>query len=96
MGDVGDAEAGLALDSIMMPYRPLNQLGPMLKAKRLEMGLTQSEIVARMDGYFALGHLSKIELGRVKEPTLRAATELSKAYEVSLEQMAEWVKQPLV
>ena len=63
--------------------------GNRIKSLRLEKGLSQVDLVARMQGNIDTTNISRIEAGRTN-PTIHSLYRLSEALEVSLSELVSF------
>lgn len=67
----------------------LGLLGKRIKKIRLEKGLSQVDLVARMQGNIDTTNISRIEAGRTN-PTIYSLYRLSEALEISMSELVNF------
>lgn len=67
----------------------LELLGKRIKKLRLEKGLSQVDLVARMQGNIDTTNISRIEAGRTN-PTIYSLYRLSEALEISMSELVNF------
>jgi len=70
----------------------LKLLGKRIKTLRLENGLSQVDLVARMQGNIDTTNISRIEAGRTN-PTVYSLYRLSEALEVSMSELVDLIEE---
>ena len=67
----------------------LQLLGKRIKKLRLEKGMSQVDLVARMQGNIDTTNISRIESGRTN-PTVYSLYRLSEAFEISISELVNF------
>lgn len=73
-----------------------NALGQNLRRIRRSRGWSLREAVEKIGVEISNPYLCQIEKGYVKSPSITTAKAIATAYEISLEQIAEWISLPPV